>query len=402
MTCMISVEEARKAILARIEVLPAEKIFMNEASGRCLAEDVVSSVDIPPWDNSAMDGYAVNIKDIVSVPFSLPVSQNIPAGATPSNLKKGTAAKIMTGAPVPVGADAVVMKEDTEETPGRVIIRKKPGKNENIRFKGEDIEKGTVVLRNGAMISPSHAGLLASIRKSLVYCRQVPRIAILTTGNELEDLDEVSSSGKIASSNAYTLISLIRQAGGEPVNLGIARDDRIHLEKCLSAAGRADLIVTCGGVSVGDYDLIKDIMTSGDNSMEFWKVAMKPGKPLAFGKIAGRPAIGLPGNPAAVFAGFFQFVRPALLKMAGAERLSLPRIKARLKGTIKKKTDASSYIMAALSLWPEPEVTPSLRHDKGPLSGVASANCFIVLPRGTLIAEKDTFVECEIFNHLTL
>jgi molybdopterin molybdotransferase len=363
---------------------------------------VISSVDIPPWDNSAMDGYAVNIKDIVSVPVRLPVSQNIPAGATPLRLKKGTAARIMTGAPVPGGADAVVMREDTEETSEKVLIRKKPGKNENIRFKGEDIKKGSIVLGKGVMISPIHAGLFASIRKFLVYCRQVPRIAILSTGNELEDLDEESSSGKIASSNAYALISLIRQAGGEPINLGIARDERKHLEKCLSAASRADLILTCGGVSVGDYDLIKDIMTSGDNSMEFWKVAMKPGKPLAFGTIAGRPAIGLPGNPAAVVASFYQFVRPAVLKMAGAERLSLPRIKARLNGEIKKKTDASSYIMAVLSLWPEPEVSPSLRHDTGPLSATASANCFIVLPKGALIAEKDTFVECEIFNPLTL
>jgi molybdopterin molybdotransferase len=399
---MISVEEARKAILTRVEVLPAEKVFVNEVAGRCLAEDVVSSVDIPPWDNSAMDGYAVNIKDIVSVPASLPVSQNIPAGATPSRLKKGTAAKIMTGAPVPGGADAVIMREDTGEMSGQVIIRKNPGKNENIRFRGEDIRKGTIVLEKGSMISPSHAGLFASIRKFLVYCHQVPRIAILATGNELGDLDEDNSSGKIASSNAYTLISLIRQAGGEPVNLGIARDDIKHLEKCLSAAGSADLIVTCGGVSVGDFDLIKDIMTSGNNSMNFWKVAMNPGKPLAFGTIEGRPAIGLPGNPAAVFAAFFQFVRPAILKMSGSEKLLLPRIKARLNKEIRKKKDTSSYIMAALSLWPEPEVSPSTGKDKGPLSATASANCFIVLPEGTLIAEKDTFVECEIFNHLTL
>jgi molybdopterin molybdotransferase len=399
---MLSVEEARKAILATIEVLPPEKVFINEAEGRYLAKDVISTIDIPPWDNSAMDGYAVNIKDIVSVPIRLPVSQDIPAGATPLRLKKGTAAKIMTGAPLPGGADAVVKREDTEEMPDQVIIKKKPGKNDNIRFKGEDIKKESIILRKGSMINPGHAGLFASIRKFLVYCSQVPRIAILSTGNELGDLDEDRSFGKIASSNAYTLINLVRQAGGEPINLGIARDDIKHLEGCLSAASRADLIVTCGGVSVGDYDLIKDIMTSGNNSMEFWKVAMNPGRPLAFGAIEGKPAIGLPGNPAAVFATFFQFVRPAILKMAGSQSLLLPRIKARLNGQIKKKKDSSSYIMAALSLWPEPEVSPLAGKNKGPLSAMASANCFIVLPAESMTAEKDTFVECEFFNPLTL
>ena len=160
--------------------------------------------------------------------------------------------------------------------------------------------------------------------------------------------------------------------------------------------------MTCGGVSVGDYDLMKDVLTSDHNTLEFWKVTMKPGKPLAFGTIAGRPSIGLPGSPSAVVVAFYQFIRPAILKMTGSDRLLLPRIKARLGKDIKKKTDASYYIMATLSLWPEPSVLPSIGQGSGPLSAMASANCFIVLPEEASIAEKDTFVECEIFNPLTL
>ena len=399
---MISVEEARKAILAKVNVLPAEKVFITEACGRYLAEDIISGINVPPWDNSAMDGYAINIKDIVSVPARLSVSQDIPAGAIPLKLIPGTSAKIMTGAPLPEGSDAVVMREDTEETPQWVVIKKKPGKNENIRFKGEDIKEGSEVLRKGTLISPAHTGLLASIRKTLVYCHQVPRIAILSTGDEIGDLDDDNIPGKITSSNTYSLISLIRQAGGIPINLGIARDDMKHLEHCLSAAKRSDLILTSGGVSVGDYDLVKDVLTSGSNSMEFWKVAMKPGKPLAFGTIAGIPAIGLPGNPASVIVSFYQFVRPAILKMTGSDRLLLPRIKARLNTDIKKKSDRPHYIRATISLWPEPSVMPLSEQGSGILSTMASSNCFIVLPKEVTIAEKDTFVECEIFNSLTL
>ena len=399
---MISVEEARKAILAKVNVLPAEKVFITEAFGRYLAKDIISGIDVPPWDNSAMDGYAVSIKDVVSIPARLPVSQDIPAGAKPLKLMPGTSAKIMTGAPVPQGADAVVMREDTEETPQWVVIKKRPSKNENIRFKGEDIKEGSVILRKGTLISPAHTGMLASIRKTLVYCHQVPRIAILSTGDEIVDLDEDNVPGKITSSNSYSLISLIRQAGGEPINLGIARDDKKHLENCLSAAKRSDLILTSGGVSVGDYDLIKDVLKSGSNSMEFWKVAMKPGKPLAFGTIAGIPAIGLPGNPASVIVAFYQFVRPAIMKMTGSDRLLLPRVKARLNEDIIKKADRPHYIRATLSLWPEPSVMPSGEQGSGLLSTMASSNCFIVLPKEVTVAQKDTFVECEIFNPLTL
>jgi molybdopterin molybdotransferase len=398
---MISVEDAREAILAKVVVLPAEKVFITEACGRCLAEDIISRIDVPPWDNSAMDGYAVSLKDIASVPARLSVSQDIPAGAAPLKLEGGTSARIMTGAPVPEGADAVVMREDTEETLEWVVIRKKPGINENIRFKGEDIKEGATVLRKGTPISPVHVGLLASIRKAFVYCHQVPRIAILSTGDEIGDLDD-DIQGKITSSNTYSLISLIRQAGGEPINLGIARDDKKHLEHCLSASNRADLIITSGGVSVGDYDRVKDVLTSGGNSMEFWKVAMKPGKPLAFGTISGIPAIGLPGNPGSVIVAFYQFVRPAILKMKGADRILLPKIKARLKEDIKKKADRPHYIRAVLSLWPEPTVISSGEQGSGLLSTTASSNCFIVLPKDVTVARKDTFVECEIFNALTL
>jgi molybdopterin molybdotransferase len=402
MPAMISVEDALKAILENIRELPAEKIFITDACGRCLAEDVISSMDVPACDNSAMDGYAVRLEDIKSIPVKLKVSQDIPAGTQPQSLEPGTAAKIMTGAGIPKGADAVVMREETKEAFDAVEILIVPKLNEHIRFAGEDIKKGKAIIKKGTILNPAYIGLLASIKKSLVYCYRRPRVAIRATGNEIADLDEELSTAKIMSSNTYSLLSLIKETGAEPINLGIAKDDKEHLQACLNAAAGADLILTSGGVSVGDYDLTKEVLSSPGNSMSFWKVAMKPGKPLAFGHVKGIPAIGLPGNPVSSVVSFYKFARPAILKMMGHKNLQLPRIRAKLGEELRKKTDRTHYIRGIVTLWPEVEVMPSGDQGSGILSTTASSNCLIVLPAGLSRAEKGSLVECEIINPLTL
>ncbi|HQP32281.1 MAG TPA: molybdopterin molybdotransferase MoeA [Deltaproteobacteria bacterium] len=280
---MISVGLAQQTILARMRTLPGELVPLTETLGRYLSEDITAGFDIPLWDNSAMDGYAVRLSDIAAIPTRLPVTQVIPAGGTPEPLRPGSAARIMTGAPIPEGAEAVVMREDTAELGGSVEIRRAPKKAGNIRFKGEDIKAGTVVLKRGALLGPSQIGILASLRLASVPCTRRPVVAVLSTGDEVVDLDQPLTPGKIPSSNSYTLCGLVQELGATPLYVGIARDDRADIEGRLKAASAADLILTSGGVSVGDFDFIKDVMTSGGNRMEFWQVAMKPGKPLAFG-----------------------------------------------------------------------------------------------------------------------
>ncbi|MBN1637023.1 MAG: molybdopterin molybdotransferase MoeA [Deltaproteobacteria bacterium] len=397
---MITVEDARKTILSHIEPLAPEKMYILDALGRYLAEDVHSPIAIPQVNNSAMDGYAVRSDDIVNPETKLTVIYDLPAGTLPKGpVGSNQAVRIMTGAPVPPGADAVVMRENTEESAHEVIIKTIPKKHEHIRFMGEDIAEKALVLKKGALIGPAQIGVLASIMCSMVHCHQRPVVAVLGTGDEIVDLDQDLSEGKVVSSNSYTLISLIKTIGGIPLYLGIAKDNRQDLQEKFSRAKRADLILTSGGVSLGDYDLVKKIMTSGENRMEFWQVEMKPGKPLAFGNINGIPAIGLPGNPVSTMISFYQFARPAILKMLGADNLMLPCVKAKLKTPLKKKTDRAHYIRGILRTQGQELVVSSTGpQGSGILTSMADANCFIVLPKETSSAEVNELVECELFQ----
>lgn len=395
---MISVGLARETILARMRTLPGELVPLTETLGRYLSEDITAGFDIPLWDNSAMDGYAVRLSDIAAIPARLPVTQVIPAGSTSEPLKPGSAARIMTGAPVPQGAEAVVMREETDEQGEYVEIKRAPRKAENIRFKGEDIRTGTVVLKRGTLLGPSQIGLLASLRLASVPCTRRPVIAVLSTGDEVVDLDQPLTPGKIPSSNSYTLVALAKELGAEPLYVGIARDNRADIESKLASAAAADLILTSGGVSVGDFDLIKDVMTGGGNRMEFWQVAMKPGKPLAFGFTGAAPTIGLPGNPASAMVSFYQFARPAILTLLGASNVFLPGLKARLITPIRKKTDRPHYIRGQLTGGEELRVQPSGEQGSGILSSMAAANCFIVIPTEVALARAGELVDCEVFG----
>jgi len=395
---MISVALARQTILAHIRTLPEELVPLADVLGRYLSEDIIAGFDIPLWDYSAMDGYAVRLSDSAAIPARLPVTQVIPAGSTPRPLLPGSAARIMTGAPIPEGAEAVIMREDTNEQDESVEIIRAPRKGENIRFKGEDIRLGGVVLKRGTLLGPSQIGILASLRLAQVPCTRRPVIAVLSTGDELVDLDQPLTPGKIPSSNSYTMVGLVQELGATPLRLGIARDNRADIEGKLVAAAKADLILTSGGVSMGDFDLIKDVMTSGGNRMEFWQVAMKPGKPLAFGFIHGIPTIGLPGNPGANMVSFYQFARPAILTLLGSSVTSLPSIKARLITPMKTKGDIPHYILGLLTGGEELRVKPSGAQGIGALSSTAAANCFIVIPPELELAPADELVDCEVFG----
>jgi molybdopterin molybdotransferase len=350
---MISVEDARKQILKSISPLGSEKIDILSAMGRVLAEDIIASRNIPPRDNSAMDGYALIAEDTKSAsrraPASLEITEDIPAGYTAKyQIKQGQAARIMTGAPIPEGADAVLKVEDTETADGRVRVFVPVEKGQDIRWAGEDVRAAEKVLAAGTIIRPAEIGMLSSLGRSFVSVYQRPVVAVLATGDELVDIDGDLDSGKIVNSNGYALSAQVRECGAIPLLLGIARDTKEDLLEKFQAAVRADIILSSGGVSVGDYDLVKDIMQEIGNTMKFWRVAMRPGRPLAYGTIQEKPIFGLPGNPVSSMVSFEQFVRPALLKMMGHTDLFRRTVRAVIKEDFPKKSGLRYFIRVRL------------------------------------------------------
>ena len=321
-------DDALAALLAQAQPLAgAETVATFEADGRVLAEDLVSSLQVPPQDNSSMDGYAVRRAEIADEGVPLPVSQRIPAGAAPQPLQPGTAARIFTGAPVPAGADAIVMQEDTEPLDdGRVRILRVPGAGQWIRRSGEDITRGSTVLARGERLGPAAQGLAASIGRDRLQVARRPRVALFSTGDELvmpgEVTPEAMKPGAIYNSNRFFLRSLLLRLGCEVRDLGIVPDRRDATVEALREAARDnDLILTSGGVSVGEEDHIKPAVQQL-GSLDLWQIAMKPGKPFACGKVADAHFIGLPGNPVSSFVTFLLLVRPFLLKLQGATRLA--------------------------------------------------------------------------------
>jgi molybdopterin molybdotransferase len=326
---MLTVPEASERILADIHPLPVERISLLDALGRVLAEEIVSPITLPPWTNSAMDGYAVRAADLDGVapghPVRLPVVETVVAGAFASRgLQPGEAIRIMTGAPLPDGADTVVRVEDTDAGTQRVEIRDARDARRNIRPRGEDLHEGDIVLPRGAMLGAAQIGVLASVGAGAVNVFRRPRVAIIGSGDELVDLDrfhEALAGRKIVSSNSYTLHALVRAAGGDPVNLGVAADTPEALRVLLERTGGCDLIITSAGVSVGELDYTRMALEQLGADMRFWKVRMRPGAPLGFGLLNGIPWLGLPGNPVSAMVTFELFARPAIRKMLGHERL---------------------------------------------------------------------------------
>jgi molybdopterin molybdotransferase len=350
---MISIVEAQRKVLEDISVLGRERIYILDALGRVLAEDVEAVRDVPSANNSAMDGYCLRHDDIEGAspenPVSLKIIGDSPAGKPfEGQVGTGEAVRIMTGGIVPSGADTVIMVEDTKHDGDYVICLNDPGFGAHIRVKGEDVRAGETVLTVGDIVRPPEVGMLATLGHAYVYVRQRPVVAILSTGNELVDLDEPFVHGKVVSSNSYSIAAQVRECGAIPLSLGIATDDEYDQRAKISDGLRADALITSGGVSVGKYDLVKDTLSQLGMKVKFWKVAMKPGKPLVFGTIGSKPVFGLPGNPTSAMISFEQFVRPALLKMMGYSSLFRPLVQATLASEVKVKSNRLHLVRCRL------------------------------------------------------
>ncbi len=401
---MISVDEALNKILDAISPLGLEKVSILDALGRVLGEDVFAGRAIPPNDNSAMDGYAVRTEDSCGAspetPRRLDVIEEIPAGTIPAKMiGQSEAARIMTGAPLPLGADAVVRMEDTRKDGDCVLVFAAVPKGWNIRRAGEDVRQGEKVIPRGAVIRPAEVGILASLGRSFVLVHQRPLVAIVATGDELAEIDEAPVEGRIVNSNSYALTALVRECGAVPLQIGIARDSRKDLVAKFRAARRADLIVSTGGVSAGDYDLVKDIMKEAGNRMQFWQVAMKPGRSLAFGALGDVPAVGLPGNPVSSMICFEQFIRPAILKMLGHANLFRRIVRARIEKGIEKKKGMRQFIRALIRRDGDGyTVVTTGDEGSGILISMVRANGLIVLPEAATAVEPGELVTVQLID----
>jgi molybdopterin molybdotransferase len=408
---MLTVEQARTAVLERIMRLESERVAVLDSLGCVLAADVVSDVDVAPFDNSAMDGYAVRSADTAGAtedsPVVLRVVDHIAAGSMPrAAVGAGEASRIMTGAPVPEGADAIVMVEVTEgleaggSTGGAVAIKRPATLDDHIRHAGEDVRAGETVLHAGEVVNAASIGLMATLGTTTPQVYRRPRVAIVSTGDELVGIEETPGPGQIRNSNTYSLAAQVTAAGGVPCVLGIARDNEADTRALLGRASEFDLMVTTGGVSMGDFDVVKTVLQE-IGKLDFWKVAMRPGAPQTYGTIGGTPFFGLPGNPTSTMVGFELFVRPAIRKMRGFTTLDRPRVQAVLAEDARKKSDRRYFMRGILTrvLAPEPgapayEARLSGRQSSAMLTSMHRANCLISLPEGLSSVAAGSVVEC--------
>lgn len=336
---MVSFDDARRIILENIQPPGSERIHLLEATGRTLAEDVSAPWDMPSWDNSAMDGYAVRTADCTTIPCRLKVTGFIPAGALAEGkiVEQGCAIRIMTGAPTPVGCDAVVPVEETDNGQQEVTLLEPVKEGQHIRLRGEDVAAGTTFVRAGTLIRPPEVNMLAGFGLALVPVFRRPVVAILSTGDELVELGRTPGPGEIINSNTLSLAAAVTECGCIPRIIGIARDNRAsHIEK-LTEGLQADVLITSAGVSAGDCDLVRDILEELGAKQLFWKVGIKPGGPTAFAMYGSKPVFSLPGNPVSTMITFEEFVRPALLRMQGRREVLRPLFKATLREGVKKK-----------------------------------------------------------------
>ncbi|HLM45071.1 MAG TPA: gephyrin-like molybdotransferase Glp [Myxococcaceae bacterium] len=392
---LLPVEDARARTLALVSPLPAEWTRLEEALGRALAEDVLAQRTLPPWDNSAMDGFAVRSAEFSApLPVRLQVKETIYAGQTPrEEVRPGTCARIMTGAPLPPGADAVVMRERTRLAPdgSTVELLEAVGPGNFVRPRGEDARAGEVLLPRGTPLGIPELGLLVSQGMQTVPVARRPRVAILSTGDELCRAD-APAEGRIVDANGPVLALAVRRAGGEPSLLGIARDTLEDVFAHLSAAEGYDLVLTSAGMSVGEHDFVREALEKLGVERDFWRVAIKPGKPLAVGRKGRTLYFGLPGNPTSSLVTFELFVRPALRRMLGHSDVEPPRVGGRLAGELKKAPGLAHYVRVTATwrdgeLWAQPLSTQT----SGVLRSAASATHLLHFPlQSSRLANGDT------------
>ena len=410
---ILSVEDALEKILSVFHPLAEERVPVLKALGCVLAADVYAAGDIPPHANSAMDGYAVIAADTAGAsPESaktLTVIENLAAGYMAERIvTQGAAIRIMTGAPMPDGADAVIPFEDTEQTGDQVELFAEMAVSKNVRFAGEDVRAGTQVLAAGTRLRPQEIGMLAALGHAEVQVIRRPRVAILATGDELVDIDAPLTPGKIRNANGYSNAAQVTKCGGVPLMLGIAKDkvDDLTARIRSGIAQGADLLLTSGGVSVGDFDVVKQVLTA-EGAMTFWRVRMKPGKPLAFGQLTAEidgklrtvPVLGMPGNPVSAMVSFELFVRPAILRMRGLKDLDRQLCDAILDDPVSRKDDRRHF----LRVWIEARgsvLHASLTGEQGSgiLNSMVQANGFAIIPEEWSSAPAGAHVKVMFFD----
>lgn len=380
---MLQVEEAQSRVMAEIAPGAAESVQFAEAHGRVLREDIAATYDMPPADNSAMDGYAVRAAEL---PGRLPVSGDIPAGHPSARpLQPGTAMRIMTGAVLPEGADTVVQVELTDGGTDVVTIREALPAGTSIRRRGSDMRTGNVVLRAGTRIGPAELAVLAAVQKTSVRVGRRPTVAILSTGDELVDLDGALEPGKIVNTNGPLLAALVRDAGGIPREPGIVRDTREATIAAFESALESDFVISSGGVSVGAFDFVKEALEAIGAETKFWRVAMKPGKPVVLSTWRDRVIFGLPGNPVSCFVSFHLFVRPALRRYAGEEgNLFAPQVRMRTTAAMKSSGERRVYVRVRVdAVDGELIATPLASQGSGSLTSMLRANGLAIIEVGT-------------------
>jgi molybdopterin molybdotransferase len=387
---MLRIAEASERILADIRALDIESVPLRQSLGRVLAEDIAATVTMPPWSNSSMDGYAVRSADITPVmtgeKVRLRIVGTIAAGDFAKRpIKRGEAMRIMTGAPIPDGADSVIRKEDTDGGSERVEIRDARDVWKNIRPAGEDFQRGDTLAKRGFPIKPALLGVLASTGVREVKTFKRPRVAIISSGDELvdvEDFDEVAAGRRIISTNSYTLEALTRVAGGMPVDLGIAADTKASLRRKLESADGCDLILTSAGVSVGDMDHTRDVFEELGGELKFWKVRMRPGAPLAFGVLNGVPWIGVSGNPVSAMVSFEVFVRPALRKMQGHAALFRRTLTVTVEEEIRIAAKLTHFLRAIVTRGQDGNLSARLTgpQSSAALTSMAKGNALLIVP----------------------
>jgi molybdopterin molybdotransferase len=382
---MVSIEEARQIVLAQAKRLPVVTVPLLESLGMVLAENVRSPWDIPAADNSAMDGYAYAHNSLQGL--SLQVCGFLPAGTIWTEaIPPGQTIKIMTGAQIPPGCDTVVPVEDVLESSEGIKLKGESKPGSHVRKRGEDVRTDELVFTAGTLIRPQEVGMLASFGMTKVHVYRKPVVAILATGDELVEPGEVRLPGKIVNSNSLSVAAQVLEAGGTPIMLGIARDDREITRDMLQKGLQADVIITSGGVSVGDHDFVKEVIEEMGGELEFWKINMKPGKPLAFAVVADKPLFALPGNPVAAMVGFEMFVRPALLAMMGHARIIRPLIRAVATEAIRNKGDRPHLIRAMVDLQDgKYHLKTTGNQGSARLSSLTLGNALILIPAGTVI-----------------
>lgn len=394
--------EAQRDVLAAVGTLPEERVKLAAAAGLALAEPIVAPHDLPPFANSAMDGYAVLANDVATPPVMLRVLEDVAAGSVPTmTVTSGTAVKIMTGAPMPAGADTVVPVEDTEPGLDDVRILVGAPRGASVRPAGDDVVAGVEVLHVGERLTPARLGICASLGYHNPLVRRRPRVAILSTGDEIVPPETTKlEPGKIRDANRFTLRGALEQVGAVVVDLGIVGDDADELrDRLAEAAASADVVVTSGGVSMGEYDLVKHLLAEL-GSVDFWRVAMKPAKPFAFGRLGDTPFFGLPGNPVSVAVAFEQFLRPALLYMMGASLLFRPRVHGILEEPAATDPQKEVFLRVKVRSSADGFLHASLSGGQGSniLTALAGADAFAVVPVGVGAVDAGSLVELEMMH----